>query len=67
MDPNGMVVGLAGAGLLIHGPAQAPHSLAPGIAAVAGLPVEKVHLIAPAVGGGFGAKMDMYVEYGIAV
>ena len=67
MEPNGIVVELDGDGLLIRVPTQAPHGLAAGLAAAAGLPVEQVHVIAPAVGGGFGAKMDMYVEYGIAI
>jgi Aerobic-type carbon monoxide dehydrogenase, large subunit CoxL/CutL homologs len=67
MEPNGIVVEHDGDGLLVRVPTQAPHGVATGIAAAAGLPVEKVRVIAPAVGGGFGAKMDMYVEYGIAV
>ncbi|MBK5289632.1 MAG: molybdopterin-dependent oxidoreductase, partial [Acidimicrobiia bacterium] len=67
MEPNGIVVTHDGDGLLVRLPTQAPHSVAGGIATAAGLPVEKIRVIAPAVGGGFGAKMDMYVEYAIAV
>ncbi len=67
MEPNGIVVEADGDGLLVRVPTQAPHGVAAGIATAAGLPVEKVRVIAPAVGGGFGAKMDMYVEYAIAV
>ncbi len=66
MEPNGIVVELDGDGLLVRVPTQAPHGLVAGIAAAVGLPTERVRVIAPAVGGGFGAKMDMYIEYAIA-
>ncbi len=66
MEPNGIVVELHGDGLLVRVPTQHPHGLVAGIAAAVGLAPEQVRVIAPAVGGGFGAKMDMYVEYGIA-
>lgn len=41
---------------------QAPHSVKTQICQVAGLPEHKVRVIAPAVGGGFGAKLATYRE-----
>ena len=67
MEPNGIVVTLDGDGLVCHIPTQAAHGVQPGIAAVAGLETEAVRVIAPAVGGGFGAKTGMYAEYAVAV
>ena len=66
MEPNGIVVEIDGDGLLVRVPTQHPHGLVAGIAAATGLEAEQVRVIAPAVGGGFGAKMDMYVEYAVA-
>ncbi len=66
MEPNGIVVELDGEGLLVRVPTQHPHGLVGSIAAAVGLEAEQVRVIAPAVGGGFGAKMDMYVEYAVA-
>ena len=68
MEPNGIVVEpLADGGLLCHCTTQNPNALQSDFAAVAGLAPEQVRVKAPAVGGGFGAKMGFYVEYGIAV
>ena len=67
MEPNGILVTHVDDGLLVRVPTQAPNGVHGAIAAAAGLAPEKVRIIAPAVGGGFGAKMDMYVEYAIAV
>src|SRR4029077_20435590 len=67
MEPNGIVVTHDGDGLVCYVPTQAAHGVQPGIAAVAGLDVEQVRVIAPAVGGGFGAKTGMYAEYAVAV
>jgi carbon-monoxide dehydrogenase large subunit len=68
MESNGIVVTRdEDGGLLCYVPTQAAHGVQPGIAAVAGLPAEQVRVVAPAVGGGFGAKTGMYVEYAVAV
>ncbi|MGZ6994566.1 MAG: xanthine dehydrogenase family protein molybdopterin-binding subunit [Acidimicrobiia bacterium] len=67
MEPNGIIVQSDGAGgLLCHVPTQNPHGIQQPIAAAAGLREDQVHVIAPAVGGGFGAKAGMYVEFAIA-
>ncbi len=67
MEPNGIIVQSDGeGGLLCHVPTQAPHGVKGPIATAAGLSEEQVRVIAPAVGGGFGAKAGMYVEYAVA-
>jgi carbon-monoxide dehydrogenase large subunit len=41
---------------------QAPHGAKAAIAGIYGLPAEQVRVIAPDVGGGFGAKIGLYPE-----
>jgi carbon-monoxide dehydrogenase large subunit len=67
MEPNGIVVIPEDGSLLCQIPTQAAHGVLAPIAEVAGIDVEHVRVIAPAVGGGFGAKSGMYVEYAVAV
>ena len=68
MEPNGIIVEpQADGGLLVHATTQNPNSLRDQLAGTAGLLPERVRVKAPAVGGGFGAKMPYYVEYAIAV
>ena len=67
MEPNGILVTEEDGRLVCRIPTQNPHALVNDLAAVAGRPVEEVRVIAPAVGGGFGAKMPYYVEYALAV
>jgi aerobic carbon-monoxide dehydrogenase large subunit len=66
MEPNGIVVQLEGDdGLTVHVPSQNPHSVRDSLAGAVGLDEERVRAIAPAVGGGFGAKAGMYPEFAI--
>ena len=68
MESNGIVVTHDGeGGLFCQVPTQAAHGIVGPIAIAAGLPEDKIRVAAPAVGGGFGAKAGMYVEYAIAV
>jgi aerobic carbon-monoxide dehydrogenase large subunit len=49
--------------LLVHDSTQAPTGIRGGLAALFGLDVEQVHVVAPDVGGGFGVKvMQFYPE-----
>ncbi len=67
MESNGIIAQSDGdGGLLCHVPTQAPHGVKEPIARAAGLSEEQVRVVAPAVGGGFGAKAGMYVEYAVA-
>jgi aerobic carbon-monoxide dehydrogenase large subunit len=66
MEPNGIVVQLEGDdGITVHVPSQNPHSVRDSLAGAVGLDEERVRAIAPAVGGGFGAKAGMYPEFAI--
>lgn len=46
----------------VHSATQIPHAVAGAIAKVFGLPNSSVHLTAPEVGGGFGAKLNVYPD-----
>ena len=48
--------------LTLYSATQIPHLLRTQLAIVLGLPENKVRAIAPEVGGGFGAKLDVYAE-----
>jgi carbon-monoxide dehydrogenase large subunit len=66
MEPNGILVQLDGEdGLTVHVPSQNPHSVRDSLAGAVGLDEERVRVIAPAVGGGFGAKAGMYPEFAV--
>src|SRR5262245_35653156 len=64
MEPNGIVVEPDGDdALTVHVPTQGPHGVRDTLANAVGLSPEHVRVIAPAVGGGFGAKAGLYVEH----
>jgi carbon-monoxide dehydrogenase large subunit len=66
MEPNGILVELDGDdGLTVHVPTQNPHSVRDSLAGAVGLDEDRVRVVAPAVGGGFGAKAGMYPEFAI--
>ena len=48
--------------LTIYSATQIPHLLRTQLAVVLGLPENKIRAIAPEVGGGFGAKLNVYAE-----
>jgi aerobic carbon-monoxide dehydrogenase large subunit len=53
----------AGAGRLTHyTSSQLPHAHARALGACLGLPLHQVRLVAPDIGGGFGAKLGFYAE-----
>ena len=45
---------------------QAPHSARRIVAEALGLPVHRIRVIKPAVGGGFGSKQDVILEAAVA-
>jgi aerobic carbon-monoxide dehydrogenase large subunit len=66
MEPNGIVVQPDGDdALMVHAPSQNPHSVRDSLAAAIGIDEERIRVIAPAVGGGFGAKAGLYPEFTI--
>jgi aerobic carbon-monoxide dehydrogenase large subunit len=68
MEVNGclMVPGEPSGGITCWISHQAPHSVQPAIAAVLGLEPEAVRVVCPWVGGGFGPKAAVYVEFLVA-
>jgi carbon-monoxide dehydrogenase large subunit len=68
MEPNGclMVPGEPPGGITCWISHQAPHSVQPALAGVLGLEPEAVRVVCPWVGGGFGPKAAVYVEFLIA-
>jgi carbon-monoxide dehydrogenase large subunit len=69
IEPRGVVVvpQPVGGDLTIYSATQIPHILKVMIAVTLGIPEQKLRVIAPAVGGGFGSKLDVYAEELIAI
>ncbi len=69
MEPRGVaaVPGVHGGDITVYSSTQIPHILKVMIAATCGVPEHKVRVVAPAVGGGFGSKLNVYAEELIAV
>jgi carbon-monoxide dehydrogenase large subunit len=64
MEPNGILAQPeADDRFTFHIPTQNPHGVRNPLAAVIGVDEENVRVIAPAVGGGFGAKSGMQPEF----
>jgi aerobic carbon-monoxide dehydrogenase large subunit len=68
METNGclMVPGEPSGGITCWISHQAPHSVQPALAGVLGLEPGAVRVVCPWVGGGFGPKAAVYVEYLVA-
>ncbi len=67
MEPNGILVEPQSDGRLeVTVPTQAPFGVRDGLAGALGLEPDAVHVIAPDVGGGFGAKTGTYCEHVLA-
>ncbi|MEQ1787158.1 MAG: xanthine dehydrogenase family protein molybdopterin-binding subunit, partial [Acidimicrobiales bacterium] len=69
MEPRGVVVVPQphGGEYTVWASTQIPHILKVMLAATAGVPEHKLRVVAPAVGGGFGSKLDVYAEELIAL
>ena len=46
---------------------QAPHVYRTALALVTGIPEDKIHVVAPDIGGGFGNKVPVYAGYVCAI
>lgn len=64
MEPRGVlaVPQPFGGDLTLYSTTQIPHILKIFIAVLSGIPEHQVRVIAPAVGGGFGSKLNVYAE-----
>ena len=69
MEPRAVVVEPVGAaeGYTVYSSTQVPHILRVMLALVTGIPEQRVRVIAPDVGGGFGSKLNVYAEEVIAL
>ena len=66
MENNGVVAVPTGDGLTLWVSHQAPHTIHAGYAPMLGLEPEKLRIVCPWVGGGFGPKAAGYVEHIVA-
>ncbi len=64
MEPRGVVVEPIAAAneFTMYTATQIPHILRVMLAVTTGIPEQKIRVIAPDVGGGFGSKLDVYAE-----
>ena len=64
MEPRGCaaVPSPAGGELTLYSATQIPHILKVMTAVVLGIPENKLRVVAPSVGGGFGCKLNVYAE-----
>ncbi len=64
MEPRGVVVEPIAAAneFTMYTTTQIPHILRVMLAIVTGIPEQKLRVVAPDVGGGFGSKLDVYAE-----
>lgn len=69
MEPRGVLAVPAphGGDVTLYSSTQVPHILKVMIAAVTGIPEHRVRVIAPSVGGGFGAKLNINADEILAV
>ncbi len=69
MEPRGVLAipSPAGGDVILYSATQVPHILKVMIAATTGLPEAKLRIIAPSVGGGFGAKLNVNPDELLAV
>jgi len=64
MEPRGVCVVPQpfGGELLVYSSTQIPHILRTMLGITAGVPESRIRVVAPAVGGGFGSKLNVYAE-----
>ena len=62
MEPRGVVAQWVAGNLTVWSSTQIPHHLRTQLAVLLGLPENRVRVIAPEVGGGFGSKANVYGE-----
>jgi len=63
IEPTGCVANWEPSGLTLWATVQAPHPVRNELCTMFGMPNHEVRVIAPDVGGGFGAKASFYSEY----
>ena len=63
MEPNGCVAIPEGDSMTFYASTQAAHGLRDGLAPTLGLEPDNLRVVAPWVGGGFGPKAGLYIEF----
>ncbi len=63
IEPGGCVASWDSSGLTLYATVQAPHPVRNELATMFGLPQHETRVVAPDVGGGFGAKASFYPEF----
>ena len=63
METNAIVAEPRADGMTVHIPTQGPNSLRDSLAPLLGYEQHQLRVVAPAVGGGFGAKQGVYPEF----
>lgn len=66
IEPGGCVASWDSSGLVLYATVQAPHPLRNDLAVMFGLHQDVTRVVAPDVGGGFGAKASFYPEFILA-
>ncbi|MGZ4603247.1 MAG: xanthine dehydrogenase family protein molybdopterin-binding subunit, partial [Kineosporiaceae bacterium] len=66
IEPGGCVASWDSSGLTIYATVQAPHPVRNELAVMFGLRQDETRVVAPDVGGGFGAKASFYPEFILA-
>jgi carbon-monoxide dehydrogenase large subunit len=66
IEPGGCVATWDSSGLVLYATVQAPHPLRNELALLFGLRQDETRVVAPDVGGGFGAKASFYPEFILA-
>jgi carbon-monoxide dehydrogenase large subunit len=69
IEPRGVVVQTepASGNVTLYSATQIPHIVRTTLSLVLGMPESKLRVVAPAVGGGFGSKLNVYAEEAICV
>ncbi|HEX3466969.1 MAG TPA: aerobic carbon-monoxide dehydrogenase large subunit [Candidatus Elarobacter sp.] len=68
LEPCGIIADMDGATgrLTLHMTSQAPHAHRTVVSLVTGIPEDKIRIISPDIGGGFGNKVPVYAGYVVA-
>ncbi len=67
IEPRGVLADPQGDGVTLYSATQVPHILRFVLAGILGMPEDKLRVVAPDVGGGFGSKLQIYPEEALMV
>jgi carbon-monoxide dehydrogenase large subunit len=67
IEPRGVLADPQGDSVTLYSATQVPHILRFVLAGILGMPEDKLRVVAPDVGGGFGSKLQVYPEEALVV